>query len=143
MEKFLISERYRLELHWSKIEKPEDGLLVLKGAYFSGPALKQAVKLNDNDKIKLDFCNQYSILVNNFYVADLTWGKVEYTDKIIKLEDATIKYKLSVDKAAMLQDKDYLVIDTAKHELAIHRFNTLYNAYIVNYENELMDYRTK
>lgn len=140
---FNISERYRLELHWSKIEIPKDGVSVLKNAYFSGPVLAQALKLMDNDSIRLDFCNQYSILVENFYVADLHWGKVEYLNNIIKLNDAVLKYQLVVDKAASLKDTDYLVIDTKNHEVAVHRFNMLYTTYIISEDNDLRNYRNK
>ena len=143
MGKFMISEMYRLELHWSKIERPEDGVMILKGAYFSGPALSQALKLNDNDSIRLDFCKQYSILVNNYYVADLSWGQVEYLDKTIKLNGAVLKYKLQVDKAANLRDSDYLAIDTSNHEMAVHRFNMLYKTYIVSDDEDLRNYRSK
>ena len=143
MDKFLISERYRLELHWDKIEAAEEGLLVLTNAYFSGPALKQAIKLTAPDKIRLDFCKQYSILVNNFYVADLQWYMVEYKNDIIYLGNPTLKYRKAVDKAATLKDDDYLVIDTSNHEAAVHRFNILYNTYIISKENDLRDYRTK
>lgn len=140
---FNISERYRLELHWSKINRPKDGVLTLKGAYFSGPVLAQALKLSNNDSIRLDFCKQYSILVNNFYVADLHWGEIEYLNNLIILKDATIKYQIVVDKAAALKDNDYLVIDTANHELMVHRFNMLYTTYIVSEYNDLKNYRNK
>lgn len=143
MEKFLISERYRLELHWDKVGIAEEGLSVLRDAYFSGPALKQALKLTAPDSIKLDFCKQYSILVDNFYVADLNWYMVEYKNDIIYLGNPVLKYQLVVDKAATLKDNDYLVIDTADHELVKHRFNMLYTTYIVNNDDELMDYRNK
>jgi len=142
MGKFRISERYRLELHWSKIERPEDGIMVLKGAYFSGPVLSQALELNDNDSIRLDFCTQYSILVSNYYVADLSWGKVEYSGKIIRLADAIIKYSLQLDKADNIRDCDYLVMDTANHELNVHALNMLYTTYIIN-DADLIDYRRK
>ncbi len=140
---FNISERYRLELHWSSIERPEDGVSLLKGAYLTGPVLVQALKMANNDKIRLDFCNQYSILVNNFYVADLSWGRVEYVNDTIQLHDAKLKYQLVVDKAASLKDNDYLVIDTENHELSVHRFNMLYTTYIVSADNDLKNYRNK
>lgn len=143
MGKFNISELYRLELHWSRIDRPKDGIMILKDAYFSGPVLSHALKLNANDSIKLDFCKQYSILVDNYYVADLSWANIKYENKIIKLEDATLKYKTYVDKAANLKDNDYLAIDTSNHELKVHRFNMLYNTYIINADNDLRDYRNK
>lgn len=143
MDKFMISEIYRLELHWAKLERPKDGIIILKDAYFSGPVLARALKINNNDSIRLDFCQQYSILVQNYYVADLTWHEVEYINKIIKIKDAKIKYGLQVDKAADLKDSDYLVIDTANHEVRVHRFNMLYTTYIVSADNDLRDYRNK
>ena len=71
---FLLSERYRLELRWKKVLRPKAGVMHLIDAYFYGPALAQADKINDNDTIRLDFCSQLIVLVKSVYVGDLRWG---------------------------------------------------------------------
>ncbi len=68
MSKFLISERYRLEVHWKKVIYEREGVCNLKGAYFSGPALSDAEEVQSNDEILLDFYSQYIVLVKNVYV---------------------------------------------------------------------------
>jgi hypothetical protein len=47
MEKFSLSDRYRLEIHWKSLSYERDGLCKFDGAYFSGPALQDALRLND------------------------------------------------------------------------------------------------
>ena len=140
MDKFLLSERYRLELHWDNVER-KPGLMVLKGAYFSGPVLSQAIKLNDNDIIKLDFCDQQFVVVNNVYIADFSWGRATYTDKMIHLKPAVIKFDAKLKGIPSLVDTDYLVIDTEKHEVSKHAYNMVYPAFVIDKDKELYDYR--
>ena len=45
MEKFSLSERYRLELHWLKVSFNQEGVCKLEGAYFKGPALSDEAGL--------------------------------------------------------------------------------------------------
>ena len=69
--KFLLSERFRLELHWKKVLRPRAGEMHLTEAFFSGPVLSQAEQVNSNDSIRLDFCSQLVVLTRAVYVADL------------------------------------------------------------------------
>ena len=141
MEDFVLSERYRLELHWDRVDRPKPGRMVFKNAYFSGPVLQQALKLNDNDKIVLDFCDQHFVLVKNIYIADLSWGKVIYEDKIIRLQPAIMEFDPKLKNIPSLKDKDYLVINTEDHEVSKHIYNISYPALVVSSSNELYDYR--
>ncbi|MGD9158765.1 MAG: hypothetical protein PVG39_10195 [Desulfobacteraceae bacterium] len=140
-----LGERYRLELHWKKIAIPEPGIMTLTGAYFSGPALAEAEKINDNDYIRLDFCSQLIIIASGLYVGDLKWGAVTYGNKsgkpIVKLSDAYIKYDPTLRNIATLKNRDYLVIDTSGHENEKHLYNLLYTTYVVDKDNELYNYR--
>ena len=72
MDKFILSERFRLELKWRQAIYEIEGVCKLDGAYFCGPALTEALRLNNNDHIMLDFFVQYMVLVNNVYVAKLS-----------------------------------------------------------------------
>lgn len=141
----LLGERFRLEVHWSKVLRPEAGIMSLMGAYFSGPALAEASQINSNDYIKLDFCCQLVILVQNVYVGDLKWGEVVYKYKkekpIVGLKDAVITYDLELKNIPNLKNDDYLVIDTSGHENEKHLYNLLYPTYVVNGDNELYNYR--
>lgn len=140
--KFSLGERYRLELHWKKAIRPKAGLIHLQDAYFSGPALAQAQKINDNDTIKLDFCQQMIVLVKNVYVADLYWEEVVYNkDKTVTLKNARIEYDPEIKGIPNLEGKDYLVIDTENHQIETHAFNLLYPAYAVDRDGSLYDYR--
>jgi len=140
--KFLLSERFRLELHWDTALRPEAGIINLTGAYFSGPAMKQADKINDNDTIRLDFCSQLIVLVTNVYVGDLKWGEVSYNEaEIADLKDARIEYDPTLKGIPNLENKDYLVIDTSGHENEKHAYNLLYPTYVVDRDNELYNYR--
>ncbi len=140
--KFLLSERYRLELHWKKVLRPKAGVMHLVDAYFYGPALAQADKINDNDTIRLDFCSQLITLVNSVYVADLRWGEVLYNrDEAVDLKNVKIEYDPSIKGIPNLENKDYLVIDTANHENEKHAFNLLYPTYVIDKDSELYNYR--
>ena len=76
---YMISEKYRLELHWDKLNYRAEGKTCeLINARFKGPALSLAAHINPNDHIKLDFCPQYTILIKNYYVATLSWSEVVY-----------------------------------------------------------------
>lgn len=140
--KFLLSERYRLELHWSKVLRPKAGEMHLVGAYFSGPALAQADKINDNDTIRLDFCSQLVVLVKSVYVGDLKWGEVVYNKNgTIALKNARVEYDSELKGIPNLETKDHLVIDTSGHENDKHLYNLLYPTYVVDRSSELYDYR--
>jgi len=140
--KFLLSERYRLELHWSKVLRPKAGEMHLVDAYFSGPALAQADKINDNDTIRLDFCSQLVVLVKSVYVGDLRWGEVVYNKNgTITLKNARVEYDPELKGIPNLATKDHLVIDTSGHENNKHLYNLLYPAYVVDRSSELYDYR--
>jgi hypothetical protein len=142
MGKFLLSEKYRLELRWKSVLRPKDGVMNLIDAYFSGPALAQAEKINNDDHIQIDFCSQFVVLVKNVYVATLFWGEVVYNqDGTIGLRNARIEYDSKVKGIPNLKNQDYLVIDTKDHENEKHMFNLFYPAYVVNQDDELYNYR--
>lgn len=142
MEKFSFGpERYRLELHWSEVVYNKDGVCNLKNAFFSGPVLSDAEKVQDNDFIMLDFYTQYLILVRNVYVGKLSWKEVIYDNKIIKLSDAKITHDTELNRVPKLKDKDYLIIDTRNHERAVHNINLLYKTYVVNEDGELYNFK--
>jgi hypothetical protein len=140
---FLLSEKYRLEIHWDSVEKDKDyGVLYFRGAYFSGPALNAADKINGKDEIKLDFCSQYTILVKNVYIATFAWEGVTYKDKKIYLNKAVLSYDRDVEGIPTLKNNDYIVIDTRNHENEKHYYNMFYPAFAVNKENEMYNFRS-
>lgn len=133
MEEFSLSERYRLELHWDRVSYERDGVCNVIGATFRGPALSEALQLENNDHILLDFFQQYFIVVDNVYVAKFSWGEVKYNnDGTITLKDATIKHDTELNKAPTFNNTDYLIIDTSNHEVETHPFNPVYRTYVVN-----------
>jgi hypothetical protein len=136
-----LGERYKLELHWEKVKYEQDGMCKLIGAYFSGPALSNAEKINDNDSIKLDFFTQYLVFVKNVYIGDLSWNEVVYNGKKVILKDAKIMHDTELNKVPKLRNDDYLVIDTSNHEMALHAFNLLYTTYVVSEGGEPYNFR--
>ena len=141
MEKFSLSERYRLEVHWEKALYEQDGVCRLVDTYLSGPALSIAEKINNNDEISVDFYKQYYLVVTNVYIATLSWGDVIYNDKgTISLKDATLKHNDILNKAPKLKDTDYFIIDTQNHEAAVHAFNIGYTTYVVNSDGVLYSF---
>jgi len=141
MKKFLLSERFRLELHWDKCTHDKAGEMSFTNAYFSGPVLKQAVELNQSDHITLDFCKQTMVIVNNVYTGTFAWNGIEYKDSNIFLKAAILVYDEDLKDIPKLNDSDYLVIDTRSHENEKHNYNALYPTYVVSRDSELYDYR--
>jgi len=121
----LVATYYRLELHWSKAEKNSDDYCRLYGAYFSGPVLKHAQKIQGGDHIRLDLTPQYTKILTSYYFVDLSWGGVEYVDDRVVLSDVALKGQF-VNEISNLQDGDFILIDTSKHEEEKHIFNLVY-----------------
>ena len=142
MQEFVLSDRFRLELHWKSAIYEQDGVCKLGEAYFSGPALVEADRINDNDHIMLDFFHQYIVLVENVYVAKFSWGQVAYNkDDTVTLKNAFIKHDTSLNKVPKLSATDFLIIDTSNHETKMHQFNPLYKTYVVNIDTQLYKFR--
>lgn len=138
MSKFLLSERYRLELHWKKAVYEKEGICRLEGAYFSGPALKIAEKINNKDSINLDFYRQYVIFVKHAYVAVLEWEDVVYNgDGTVTLKDAVMAHETELNRVPRFKDIDYIVVDTQKHESATHHMHLVYESFVVDENGEL------
>jgi hypothetical protein len=138
MHKFDLSDRFRLELHWSDILYNIDGVCDFTDAYFSGPALSEAVKLNDEDFIYLDFYRQYISLVRSVYVVKFSWRGVKYEkDGIIKFDNSKMEHATELNRVPKLKKNDYIIIDTSDHEDEKHQYNLLYKTYVVNEDTQL------
>ena len=122
-------DKYSLELHWlnvTYIEEENNVIIRLNGAYFSGPALRIALKINNNELIRLDFTEQYAILLRNYHIATLKWGEVIYSGAIAYLKNSYIHVSKESEVPKFLND-DFLVIDTSLHEEKTHMIYLNYN----------------
>lgn len=138
MQEFILSDRYRLELHWDKVSYNKDGICTFKNARFLGPALAEAQKLNDEDHILIDFFQQYLKLVRSVYVAKFSWRGVEYNkDNSITLKNAKLEHASELNRVPKLKDTDRLIIDTSDHVVEKHAFNPVYKAYVLSVDKEL------
>jgi len=143
MEKFSLSDRYRLELHWTGITF-EEGFCVFEGAYFSGPALQEALQLNHSDHIMLDFFSQYLILVSSPYVGKFEWEGPSYkNDNTIHFDRAVMIHEDELNRVPKLTPNDFLIIDTKGHEVEDHPFNLVYKTYVVNEDTQLYNFGGK
>lgn len=138
MKEFLLSERYKLELHWEKAVYEREGVCRLKNAFFSGPALSIAEKINSNDNISVDFYKQYIILTKFVYVVKLSWDDVVYNkNNTVALKNAVLSHDKELNRVPKLKDTDFVVINTENHESAVHHLNLVYESYVVN-ENGIL-----
>jgi len=134
----MLGEVYKLELHWKRAVYEKEGLCRLENAFFSGPALRIATKINNNDSINLDFYKQYIIFVKDVYVVVLGWEEVVYNSNgTVTLEDAVIIHDTELNKVPKFKDTDYIVIDTQKHEAATHYMHLVYESFVVAENGEL------
>jgi hypothetical protein len=139
-EKFLLSEKYRLELRW-KSTSYNDGACELKKAYFTGPALSIASRIGDNEYIYLDFFKQYFPALVNVYVAKFKWGTVIYNgDGTVSLRNAFI-IDSKVNIAPKLKNNDYIVIDTSAHTVKKHGFNLVYKSYVIDKSGNMYKFK--
>lgn len=144
MYKFDLSDRFRLELRWGSAEYDSEGVCKLNDAYFCGPALSEANRLNEEDHIYIDFFHQYIMLVRNVYVTKLSWRGVVYeNDGSIKLKNAVLEHATELNRVPKLEDTDYLIIDTSNHEVEKHQFNMLYKTFVVNADTQLYNFGGK
>ena len=138
MDKFELSDRFRLELHWGDAIYEQEGVCKLTDAYFSGPALQEAVRLQDEDHILLDFFNQYFVLVEKVYVATFSWKGPDYrSDGRVYFSEATVSHDTELNRVPQLNKGDYLIIDTEGHQVEQHPFNLVYTTYVVNEDTQL------
>lgn len=124
-----VLTKYRLELHWDTVEYPTDDVAVLKGAYFTGPVLKEAAQIQGDDQLMLDMTQQHMIFVPDYYQAVLKWKGVEYKDDKVFLKTATIKGK-HVNSIETLDSDDFILIDCREHEEKTHAYHLVYWAQV-------------
>jgi len=138
---FSVSERFRLELHWSKATYNIDQMALLDGCYFSGPVLKEVWQLNQEDYIDLDFAAQYIIFVDFYYIARLSWKGVSHTPEKIFLSNVVLR-NLNLNAVPKLGDEDYIVIDTQSHEDLKHLYTLIYPSYLIRKDGTIYDFRS-
>jgi hypothetical protein len=136
---FRLGEKYRLELSWGSIEY-EDDICFLNLAFFSGPVLQFAEKIEANNFMYLDFFKQYFILVDNVYIGKLSWGEVFYNNDKVFLSNCTLTHESELNKVPKLESTDILVIDCQQHERETHAFYTTYKTYVSNRDLQVYNF---
>ena len=131
MSHYICKDRYRLELHWDKLEYHDDSTARLIGAKFKGPVLRNAQQIQAPDFIDLNLTPQLLHVFDSYYVVRLAWAGVEYnSDGEVLLNGATLVND-SLKTLHKLIDDDYIVVDTEKHEEATHANHLLYDSQVV------------
>ncbi len=131
----MVIDKYRLELHWDSVEYNKEDVAVLKGAFFSGPVLKDAEKLREEDKLTIDMTTQHMVFIPDYYQADLHWKGVLYKGNQIFLKEAWIRGK-HINSVETLEDTDWLLIDCREHEEERHPFHLVYWAEVCKENKE-------
>ena len=132
----LCKKKYRLELHWKKVVYLSDGVVNLQGAYFSGPVLRDAEKINSPDYIDLDLTPQLIEVFNSYYIVRLDWDEAKYkADGSVELIGArlTNSHLRTLHK---VEEGDYILINTEKHEEKTHAFYLVYESTIIRKNEE-------
>ena len=132
-----VLTKYRLELSWDAVEYNEEDRAVLTGAYFAGPVLSDAARINDDDQLILDLTKQHVILaaMDDYYQAVLKWKGVDYKDDKVLLKECWVKGKY-VNSLEKLENDDWILIDCREHEEENHPFLLVYWAEIYKKEKE-------
>jgi hypothetical protein len=122
-----VLKKYRLELHWDSVSYDTDEVASLKGAYFTGPVLKEAARINDEDQLIMDMTKQHAILpaMEDYYQALLKWRGVEYKEDCVYLKEASMQGKY-VNSLERLENDDWILIDCREHESEKHPYLLVY-----------------
>lgn len=137
---YFCKDKYRLDLSWDKVVYLSDGKVKLEGALFSGPALRDAVRLQNSDYIDLDITPQLLKVFDSYYIVRLNWSGVKYnSDGTISLEQVllTNDFLKTVHK---LENNDRIIINTEKHEEATHAFHLVYESKVLKENKEPYKY---
>ncbi len=136
-------DAYLLLIRWLKVEYDidDDKVIKLLGTYFSGPVLKHAAKIQPNDNIRLDFTEQYTGKIQDYYIAKFSWGDVKYQGDIVYLGDCLLECKYK-DILPKLKDDDYIVVNTVMHEEAVHQYFMNYTAELYSAFGEAYAFRS-
>ncbi|HEC66283.1 MAG TPA: hypothetical protein ENI23_13420 [bacterium] len=127
--------KYGLELRWEGVDKVRDDVCVLKGAFFSGAALKIAEKIESPNFMDIDLTPQYSKVVSGYYFARLSWDDVEYKDDVVLLKNSVLKSEF-INEITNMSSTDYIAINTRDHELDVHAYNLVYKGKALNKEGK-------
>lgn len=136
---FRCRRKYRLELRWDSVEYDSKFVARLHGARFEGPALKNAAKIEAPDSIRLDLTPQMVSLLASYYTVPLTWEGVEYVGEKVYLKNAALVNE-GIQDFHKIDSADYIVINTEKHEEAVHAYNLLYEAQVVRSDGKPYKY---
>ena len=136
----IYRNKYKLELKWSRIEYLSDQTAKLVDAYFTGPVLKDAAKIEAPDFIDLDLTPQLLTLLDSYYIIRLDWDSVKYVDDKVVLGGARLTNNV-LKEFHKLKDDDHILINTEKHEEEIHAYNLVYESQAVRADNEPYSYK--
>lgn len=135
-----IQDRYRLEFRWQGLEYDGD-VATFTSAWFTGPVLKYAEKIQPLNDMSLDFTQQNrsnSLFVpRQYYIARLSWGDIIYRDNEVLLDGCKLNHQQS-GTLKNLKDGFYFVIDCSKHEAHMHRKILVYPAWALTQDNYLI-----
>jgi len=130
-----FSDKFSLELHWKSV-KYDDGKYHINGAYFSGPAIQIAEKINSNGNIILNFYAQYYGFVEKPFFSTFYWGGVEYSNInnniIVILSDCYMVCNEESFNAMCINNEDYLLINTQDHDSDNEEFSMVYLTYVLD-----------
>ena len=139
MKKF-CKNKYRLELKWDGIRYVNDSVASLIGCRFEGPVLRSAQKIGAPDYIDLDLTPQHLVVLDSYYIVRLDWDSVEYlSNGAIVLGSARLSNDF-LKKLHKLEQNDYIVINTEKHEEATHAYHLVYDSMVVRYDSKPYKY---
>jgi len=141
MKRFMLSEKYRLEIHWDKALYETEQVAKLKNCYLFGPAIKDVWKLQEEDFIDLDFVNQYVVFIDRYYIVRLIWKGVKYSPEKIFLNNAELSNQ-NLNVVPKLNKDDYILIDTRNHENEKHAYNLVYASYLLKKDGTFYDFRS-
>jgi hypothetical protein len=134
----LIQEGYRLDFHWKGM-RYEGDTAYFESAWFTGPVIQKAAKVEGDNYMDLDFTEQNMrsgiFLPSYYYIARLKWRGAIYSALGIELTECTLDHRKTGSLKA-LKDGMRFHIDCSKHEHHTHHRFLVYPAWVVNEHGE-------
>jgi hypothetical protein len=137
-----IKQKYTLYFDWENI-RYEDSVAAFDRAFFHGPVMENANRIEPNTYIDLDFTPQNLsscglFIPENFYIARLSWGDVKYhEDNVVELFNCTLSHNKG-GTLRNLQDGQYFILNCERHEETIHHKFLTYEVWVMNNEDNVI-----
>ena len=141
-----VPEANQLWVTWDKVAKIGNGKVELINAEFTGPVTHDYIELEQIGNLKLDFTNHFIIVIDGFYIVELSWDSVKSQEVGSIKFDKIILHDENVGLLDKIKDVDKLLVDCTDQtdtERGEGNYKMVYGAMLYDELNQSYDFGTK